>query len=127
MNTTKLEFHVPHFRFTNGILEPAKYEGFRSELINFMEKQGVTKFNNYMEKEFVEHYEFDEEVLVVQCSSDDKSALIKGYTDLLLKYHKEFQHIFYICGVNGFNHTICVDSNSVKILQEQMFAFSEDM
>lgn len=102
----RLQFHVLRYRFDRKRMISVKYQGFRKELIDFLETNGVL-YESYFEK-------YEEEIISFECVSS--SIFIQKYVELLIKYHKEFQHNFYILGVNGFNHTILVKENEAKII-----------
>lgn len=108
-----LQFHVPMYRYDGKALIIVDYHGFRSELIEFLQSNGVST-QSQMIKETIGKYEFDEELLVINCTSS--STLVQKYADLLIKYHNEFQHNFYIYEENGLSHTISILDGKARFI-----------
>ncbi len=115
-NDVQLVFHVPMYRYDGKNLVGVNYQDFRRELIEILESHGVSTMRSEMIKENIKEHEFDEEILLVICSSDFETALVQSYVDLLIKYHKEFQHTFYVYGRNGFNHTVSIQDGKAKVV-----------
>ncbi|MGN0438758.1 MAG: hypothetical protein ACI4F4_09570 [Lachnospiraceae bacterium] len=112
---TNLAFHVPMYRYDGKHLIPVDYIDFRNSLIGFLKSKGIMRINSRMEKKQIEHYEFEEEILSIQCDATIKSLFIEGYIHLLTKYDDIFQHAFYIYGENGFNHCIIINDKDITI------------
>lgn len=111
-----LQFYVPMYRFENQRLVEVQYKDFRSSLLKVLQSEGVLSVQSELCKKIVEGYVFNEEMLIVTCSSVVEPILVKKYIDLLIKYHKNFQHNFYVYGRNGLNHTICILNKNAKII-----------
>lgn len=109
----QLQFHVPMYRYDGKTLIAVDYQVFRSELIEYLQSSRVS-FQSQIMKETIGEYEFDEELLVVNCTSS--SILVQKYADLLIKYHNEFQHNFYVYEENGLSHTISILDGKARII-----------
>lgn len=104
---TELELPVPLYKITADGLVSLEYLGFKDELLGIFKRFGVS-YRCRLEAKCVDSYEFNEEILTVYIPANLVDSIVNGYKDLIGKYHKEFQHNFYIYGVNDFNNTFFI-------------------
>lgn len=113
MENICLEFCVPMHRYEGTILLSVDYYGFRSELLKAIELLGVSDVQSCIELKKVGEDEFEEEMLIIRCSSEKEDDLVQAYEELLVKYHKKFQHVFYIYRKNDFTHAFYISNGEV--------------
>ena len=104
---TELELPIPLYKITADGLVSLADLGFKSELLGIFKRFGVS-YELRSETKCVDSYEFDEEIITVYIPANLVDSIVNDYKELVGKYHKEFQHNFYIYSINGFNNTFFI-------------------
>lgn len=105
---TELELPIPLHKITSDGLVSLEHLGFKSELLGILKHYRVS-YGCRLEAKCVDSYEFNEEILTVYIPANLVDSIVNDYKELVGKYHKEFQHNFYIYDINGFNNTFFIE------------------
>lgn len=99
---------IPYFRFEKQNLIEVDYYPYQHELLSELDKLEVV-FKLDKRIVIVNNIKFQEGMCICNCDERTKASVISLYIKLLKKYHRVFQHVFYVYEIDDFRHTIAFD------------------